>query len=159
MQNSVLDGHLKFRGEWHRKAASEGAGFLGGLVPGIGDGISTAISWKWDLQTTLTTAPGNTASLSEYYFSLPIGAISENAEDEIENEVDIDFRGLYIDWFVEENVFYSMGGVYPESEERLSEQLTNGFDGGILDFNTPEFEISTDGIYEQEMLDLLSKVE
>ena len=159
MENDVLDGRLEFRGEWHRKAVSEGGGFLVGLVPVIGDGLSTAFSWKWDLQTTLTTATGNTGSISEYYFSLPLNAIAENAEEEIENEVNLDFRGIYIDWFAEGNVFYSIGGVYPESEKRLNEQLTEGFDAGILDFDPPEFNISTDGMYEQEMLDLLSKIE
>lgn len=159
MEKDVLDGRLEFRGEWHRKAVSEGAGFLAGLVPVIGDGLSTAFSWKWDLQTTLTTATGNSGSISEYYFSLPLNSIAENAEEEIENEVNLDFRGIYIDWFAEGNVFYSIGGVYPESEKRLNEQLTEGFDSGILDFDPPEFNISTDGMYEQEMLDLLSKVE
>jgi hypothetical protein len=159
MQNDVLDGGLEFRGEWHRKAVSEGGGFLAGLFPGIGDVLSIAFSWKWDLQTTLTTATENTGSISEYYFSLPLNSIAENAGEEIEDEVNLDYRGIYIDWFAEGNVFYSMGGVYPESEERLNEQLTNGFDAGILDFDTPEFDISTDGMYEQEMLDLLSKVE
>ncbi|ELZ68778.1 hypothetical protein C457_10971 [Haloferax prahovense DSM 18310] len=158
MEKNVLDGKLEFSGEWHRKAVSEGAGFLVGLVPVIGDGLSTAFSWKWDLQTTLTTATGATASISEYYFSLSLSSIAENAEEEIENEVDIDFRGIYIDWFTEGNVFYSMGGVYPESEERLNEQLTDGFDAGIMDFDPPDFDISTGGMYEQEMLDLLSKV-
>ena len=158
MENSVLDGQLEFRGEWHRKAVSEGAGSLAGLVPG-GDVLYTMLSWTWDLQTTLTTATGNTASISEYYFSLPLNAIAENAEEEIENEVDLDFRGIYIDWFTEGNVFYSTGGVYPESEARLNEQLTDGFDAGVLDFDTPEFDISTDEMYEQEMLDLLSKIE
>lgn len=158
METDVLDGRLEFAGEWHRKAVSEGVGFLAGQIPVIGDGLSTAISWKWDLQTTMTTATGNTGSISEYSFSLPLEAIAENAGEEIENEVDLDFRGIYIDWFAEGNVFYSIGGVYPESKERLNEQLTDGFDAGILDFDPPEFDISSNESYEQEMLDLLSKV-
>lgn len=160
MQESILEGDIEFRGEWHRKAVEEGTGGLLGSLPGpLGTTLETAFSWKWNLTTSVTTETGNTSHISEYYFSLPLTSVSADAEEQVETETALDFRGLYIDWFAEGNVFYAAGGIYPESENRLNEQLTDGFDSGILDFNPPEFDISTDGAYEQEMIELLKEVE
>lgn len=112
VQNSVLDSELKYRGEWHRKAVEEGAGFLSGLLPGgLGTAIDVALSWKWEMQSSIATETGNTATISEYYFSLPVKAISPDADEHVENELNLDFRGLYIDWFEKDDVFYATGGV------------------------------------------------
>lgn len=158
IEGSILEGNVEFHGEWHRKAVEEASGSVIGEIPIVGSGLATVFSWKWNLTTTITTKTGNTSHISEYYFSLPLSSISASAQQKIETETSLDFRGMYVDWFAEGNVFYAAGGIYPEDEARLNEQLSDGFDEGLLDFDPPEFNISTDEDYEQEMLQLLREV-
>ena len=158
VENQPVDGEFNELLEWHRGVAKQGIEYTLSQIPYVGSVASGISSSEWDLSTSETTATGHTPSISEHYVSLPLSAIAENGGEEVENEVDLDFRGIYIDWFTEDNVFYSVGGIYPESEERLNEQLTDGFDDGVLDFSPPDFDISTERAYEQEMLDLVSKV-
>lgn len=98
IQDSILDGDVEFRGEWHRKAVEEGTGgLLGSLPEPAGSILETAFSWKWNMTTTITTETGNTSHISEYYFSLPLTSVSDDAEENVESETALDFRGLYID--------------------------------------------------------------
>lgn len=156
MENQVLNGELEYVGEWHRKAVKEGAGLLAGKLP-FGDLFAILMSWKWELQGSLTTHSGVSASISEYYFGLPLTAISPDAEQHVENETTVDFRGLYIDWFAQDGVFKAAGAVYPEDRENLTSQIEKGLDDTIIPFDTPEFDIDTREEYEPEMIELLSE--
>jgi hypothetical protein len=156
VQNEILSEELYFAGEWHRKAGNELIGQILGTIPWLGAPIETFWSWKWEMQDTVSTYSGVSSTISEYYYGLPLTAISEGAEQHVENETTVDFRGLYIDWFSQDGVFTAAGAVYPENRNNLQNQLEDGLDEGITDF--PEVTLDTEKEYEPQVLKMLQKV-
>ncbi|WP_313694136.1 hypothetical protein [Halorarum halobium] len=158
---SVLQGEMEFRGEFHRKAAKQGTTGLLGQIPTFGPLIAQLTSWVWDMKTSVTTATEDTAHISQYYFSVPLTAISSDAESKVDEEVSLDYRGIYIDWFTDDNEFYAAGGVYPQSMEHMNVRLSEAFDSGMVDIDLgidPEIQMETSRGFEKEVLDLLRKV-
>lgn len=158
----ILGAGMEYRGEYHRKGAKQGS--LWGLsnVPWIGSLLSQGASLEWDMQSSITTGTGDTAHISQYFYSIPVTSFSSDAEENIDNEVSLDYRGLYIDWFTADNEFYAAGGVYPQDEQHLNARLSQAFDEGLGDWDgwgsDPDFTLGTDGNYEQEMVELLANI-
>lgn len=158
MEDEVLQEELYYAGEYHRGAAKQTAGWVAGLLPfNLGYAYDVFVSnWLWKSQDSVTTHSEISASISQYYFGLPLTAISPDAEQHVENETTVDFRGVYIDWFSEDEVFNAAGAVYPENRGNLESQLEDGLDEGLADF--PSVKLDTKEEYEPDILKMLREV-
>lgn len=161
IEGSILDGELDHVAEVHKKAAKQATTGVLGQIPVVGPLFSNAVSWGWTPKTSVTTATGDTAHISQYYFSIPVAALSPDAEDKVDEETSLDYRGIYIDWFTGNNEFYAAGAVYPQNRKHLNQRLSKAFDSGAMDVDllgNTDYTLDTSKTYEQDILELLTKI-
>lgn len=128
--------------EFHLKTKEQLYNWTVGQLPYVGEAVSVSLDYLWETPSSLSTRDGVTAFLAQYYASKTI-------QGDDGTEYEMDYRGLYADWFYEDDFFAALA-FYPEDEDELSDV--------VLDAAGVELELDRRMTVEKEIIKLLSGV-
>lgn len=109
--------------EFHLKTKEQLYNWTVGQLPYVGEAVSVSLDYLWETPSSLSTRDGVTLFLAQYLASKTVQGTDAA-------EYEIDYRGLYADWFYEGEFFAALA-FYPEDEDELSDVVLDatGVDG------------------------------
>ena len=132
-----LDSHR----DYHIKTVQQIIELTVGQLPYVGEGVSTSLGYLWDTPESINTRDGKDSYLAQYLASKTLRANGE--------EYEVDYRGLYADWFYEGNLYAALA-FYPQDKETLSK--------AVLELTGVDLSLDDGITFERETIKMLSGI-
>lgn len=133
--------NLETHRDFHIKTIQQIGELTVGQIPYFGEGVSTSLGYFWDTPGSINTRNGQAPYLAQYLASKTLKANGV--------EYEVDYRGLYADWFYDEDLYAAIA-FYPEDKETLSE--------AVLELTDVNLNLDGDIAFEREVIKMLSGV-